>query len=50
MEMEIRKANQKLKMNPPEKTPEQVLEEKLDKLDKKIDKLFKVLDLRFTKS
>ena len=47
--MKIRKADQKLKMKPPEKTPLQELEDRLDSIEKKIDKLFKVLDLRLTK-
>lgn len=47
--MKIRKPNEQLQMSQPKKTAEQILGEKLDRVEKKLDKLFKVLDLKFTK-
>lgn len=41
--MKIRKADEKIELKLPQKTPIQALEEKLDKVEKKMDRLLKAL-------
>ena len=47
--MRLRKANEKLELKLPKKTPTQVLEERLRAIEKKLDKLLKESDPSLTK-